>query len=190
MGSESFRYEEFAEHPRYGRGPRITGLKAKPSKLKRLLSWITQDVEIAGTGVRANPELQRLGYGLPFEFYFDRVMTCDGCGKQFLFFAQEQKYWYETRQFILYSRPRCCAPCRRVVRQAKGLKERYDKLLAVQPKSVSQLLELAEICLQLMELGSFTAKKTDFVRQVLNTVRESQGDERAIMRLHDRLERL
>jgi hypothetical protein len=38
------------------------------------------------------------------------------CGQRFVFAAAEQRFWYETLQFWVQSRPKRCIPCRRARR--------------------------------------------------------------------------
>jgi len=191
MGREGFRYEEFAEHPRYGRGPRFTGLN--PTKESSpgcgFPWWLDTNVRIPNTAVKAQILKQRVTYtpGLVY-FYFDTVVTCAVCGKQFIFFAEEQKFWYETLKFILSSWPKKCEPCRREERKGPRLKAHYDELLALPSRTVEQNIEIALTCMKLIELGSFTPRKCEFVRSLLHLIREREGDEVAVLALYRRVE--
>jgi hypothetical protein len=40
---------------------------------------------------------------MPKYFYVDDERECIQCGKQFTFHAAEQKYWYETLKFNIWT---------------------------------------------------------------------------------------
>jgi tetratricopeptide (TPR) repeat protein len=52
----------------------------------------------------------------------DEEKQCLDCGVDFLFSAEEQKYWYERLQFNFYSKPIHCHACRHKRRNARVLK--------------------------------------------------------------------
>jgi hypothetical protein len=58
---------------------------------------------------------------VPKYFYVDENRDCVQCGRPFVFTAQEQKYWYESRQFHFHSVPVRCTGCRRQRRTVRAL---------------------------------------------------------------------
>jgi hypothetical protein len=78
------------------------------------------------TAVRANVENQNYSIW-PRHWYIDAMFTCADCKKDFLFSADEQRFWYEGRRFYVDSRPVRCANCRK--------KERIRRREAQLPKA-------------------------------------------------------
>lgn len=77
------------------------------------------------TAVRA--EVAKQDYtSCPRHWYIDATFRCIDCGKDFLFSAEEQRFWYEERKFYVDSIPTRCPICRK--------KERARKSAAQKPK--------------------------------------------------------
>jgi len=66
----------------------------------------------------------------PRQWYVDAVFVCRDCGKEFVFSANEQRFWYEDRQFFIESLPKQCIDCRKAERNRLELRKRYDSLIA------------------------------------------------------------
>ena len=78
------------------------------------------------TAVRA--DVSKQDYTVcPRQWYIDSTFKCMDCCKDFLFSAEEQRYWYEQRRFYVDSKPTRCPACRK--------KERARKLAAQKPKT-------------------------------------------------------
>lgn len=74
--------------------------------------------------VRADVHRQNLElfHSVPKYFYVNESKTCVQCGRDFVFDAHEQKYWYETLKFYITARAVRCRDCRRRRRTEKGLR--------------------------------------------------------------------
>jgi hypothetical protein len=82
----------------------------------------------------------------PKYFYLDEERSCIQCGRQFLFRAAEQKFWYETRRFNFCSVPIRCPACRRQRRSEQALREQIARAKAgvrADPESPVAQLALA-----------------------------------------------
>jgi hypothetical protein len=90
---------------------------------KRLAATIAKAADqrthrLAGQ-VRVNPaNLKPSGsYGVPDfvarEFYEDRAFQCKDCGKDEVWTATQQKWWYEVAQGDVWTRAVRCRACRR-----------------------------------------------------------------------------
>lgn len=66
---------------------------------------------MAPDGSYGVPEFVRLGY------YTDQPFTCAGCGKQEVWRATQQKWWYEVAKGFAYSTANRCNACRRLERE-------------------------------------------------------------------------
>ena len=61
--------------------------------------------------------------------WYDHLKTCRTCGEEFVFRKEEQKYWYEELQFIVWSHPVNCHACRRDIRNQKEQQKQLSSLL-------------------------------------------------------------
>jgi hypothetical protein len=60
------------------------------------------------------PEFVRHG------FYTDRPFGCQDCGRQEVWTARQQKWWYEVAKGDVYTTAKRCRPCRRKARDRQG----------------------------------------------------------------------
>ena len=121
------KYSNYVEHPRYGRGPRITGLHVEPSYDPAagplvFLHWLAG--QIPNTAIPSDVSKQRPAT-VQVTHYLDAERICRRCNQPFIFFAEEQKFWYEELKFPLEADARECFKCRREIRDLQKLKERY-----------------------------------------------------------------
>jgi hypothetical protein len=193
MKRKADKYRDYVEHPRYGRGPIFTGLNPRPNMpdiyfgvsaaLEQLVEnfdittlpvgfqrdFFEQSRRIANTAIVANQEKQ-----IPATFqvthYFDLERACCDCKRFFIFFAQEQKFWYEELGFGLDSQCVRCVDCRKAEQEMARLRKQYEHLLKKETRTEKESLQMAECCATLIIDGVFTPKKWDMVRMLLNTV--------------------
>src|SRR5262245_27085714 len=87
-------YRLYVEHPRFGRGPRLTGLN--PALPEYNIHWHSRlGVRIPNTAVAAVTSKQAYAagdgsWGSPIPYYFDARRVCRDCKRPFIFFAEEQ----------------------------------------------------------------------------------------------------
>jgi len=183
-------YASFVEHPRYGRRPHVTGLNPKTDfRAGVVLHWHSpKECRVPNTAIFADLSRQ-VAATVPVTHYFDVVRTCRDCGRSFLFFAQEQKHWYEELGFGLDSDCVRCVPCRKRQQGIARLRERYEELFHVQNRSSDENLEMADCCLSLIEESVFHRRQTERVRILLKQVVQDP-DEHVDSRCRDLLARL
>lgn len=199
MPGKSDKYAKFVDHPRYGRRPNFTGLDPRPTDPNVHLHWNTTSVQelaamfksvtgkewpygdlssysnrskrIPNTAIAADLARQTLAT-VPVTHYFDLERMCRDCNRPFIFFAEEQKYWYEELGFPLESDCVRCFECRKRQRGVARQREVYESLFHVPNKTPEQLLQMASACLTLVESAVFAAKQTQRVRMLLNQMPE------------------
>jgi hypothetical protein len=164
------KYAKYVEHPRFGRSPRITGLNPQSDLTtgKPFLHWNATN-RIPNTAVEADLSRQSRAT-VPVTHYYDVDRKCRDCGEPFIFFAQEQKHWYEELGLPLEADCVCCVPCRKRQQGIARKRERYEELFHILERTVEENLEMAECCLSLIEEGVFHAGQTQRVRQLLKRV--------------------
>ncbi|MGB6044042.1 MAG: zinc-ribbon domain-containing protein [Pirellulales bacterium] len=196
MKHKTDKYAEFADHPRYGRRPNVTGLDPDPTHSDVQLHWNTtthheivaqfeavlgsewpygdfsaysRGTRIPNTAIIADTTRQSRAT-VPVTHYFDLERKCCDCSRPFIFFAQEQKHWYEELGFGLESDCVRCAECRKTQQGIARRRELYETLFHVETRTEEQTLQMADACLSLIESDTFTARQTERVRMLLNSI--------------------
>ena len=172
MNHTADQYFEFVEHPRYGRRPNITGLN--PDTVyggNTFMHWHSpKSCRIANTAIPADLNRQTPAT-VPVTHYYDVTRQCRDCGRSFIFFAAEQKHWYEDLGFGLDSDCVRCVPCRKRQQGLVRKRERYEELFHVAERTIDQNLEMAECCLALIEEAIFSRRQVEKIRMLLNQIR-------------------
>ncbi|QDT18118.1 zinc-ribbon domain containing protein [Alienimonas californiensis] len=186
------RYADYVVHPRYGRGPRFT-----PDSWKGVLGFggarrlVDRPKAVPGTYVKAD-----LGRQTPSVMqeagYFDQDCRCKDCGRGFLWFAEEQRHWFEDLQFDLGTECLHCVECRQAIQREKELAERYARKAADLDRAGSpdDLLAGAAAGVRLIERGKFGPKANQRVRAALNRLSAEPDFAAAADRLRARLDAL
>lgn len=170
MSKRQRGYSDFVEHPRFGRGPRYTTTCLRHVPLGYRLTTYNAEQAIEGTAVEADLERQSPS-PVPVLYYFDLRKTCIDCHRLFIFFAEEQKYWYETLGFYLDANCVRCVECRQRAQGHERQRRRYVQLLKQDQRSPAEDMEMAECLLELIDRGDFHKRRhTERVRMVLNRI--------------------
>ncbi len=204
------RYAGYVEHPRYGRAPRLTGLDPDPDSpevrlhwntrhctdaqlktMKRLLGWSPAFPDdgtrmVPGTAVAADVARQTPAT-VPVTHYYDIDKVCRDCRRRFIFFAEEQKHWYEELEFPLDADAVRCAPCRKRMQHIGRARKRYEQLSHVASRNLEETLEMADCCLMLIEEAVFHQRQAERVRMLLGRVPEAAKRDRRVTDLTARL---
>lgn len=195
--SETDKYAEFVDHPRYGRRPHYTGCNPDPlDHSVELLSNTTTFEEIVAryesligkrwphgdfsgysnrarrvpnTAIEADGSCQTSAT-IPVTHYFDLERECRDCSRPFLFFAQEQKHWYEELGFGLDSDCVRCVECRKDQQTIARLRREYETLFHIPNRTEDETLTMAEACVELVEREVFGVGKLETVRMLLNSI--------------------
>ena len=168
----SSKFREFVTHPRYGQLPRITGLNPENDfeTGRVFLHWHSPEgVRIPNTAIPADVSRQ-VPATVSVTHYFDATRRCVDCGRPFIFFAAEQKYWYEELGFPLESDCVRCVVCRKKQQGLDLNRVRYEELVHVQERTHEENLELAECALSLVEAGVFGKRQIARIRSVLKKI--------------------
>jgi hypothetical protein len=183
-------FENYVEHPRYGKRPRITGLNPETDYLNVFLHWHSrEDTRIPNTAIKADLTKQPPAT-VAVTHYFNAKRTCRDCDKPFIFFAEEQKHWYEELGFGLDSDCVRCPVCRKRQQGLARAKERYEELFHTQNRNDDQNLEMAECCLTLIENKVFHLRQTEHVRLLLKQASEKSRLKERYTELTARLHQL
>jgi hypothetical protein len=181
-------YDDFVEHPRYGKSPRVTGLNPETNLMtgRPFLHWNAAEGRIPNTAVEADLSRQSPAT-VPVTHYYDVERTCRDCGRPFIFFALEQKHWYEELGFQLEADCVRCIACRKRQQGIAAQSARYEELFHVADRTAEEDLEMAECCLSLIEQGVFRPRQTQHVSQLLKRATSQRGEDERSRGLRTRL---
>jgi hypothetical protein len=194
----SNEYQDYAPHPRYGKEPRFTGFDPDVTSSSVHLHWNTRcfsakqirlierivggSVEgllddgtrrVSGTAVAADLTRQTPST-VAVTHYYDLDKVCRDCGRRFIFFAEEQKHWYEDLGFPLEAEAVRCPQCRKRIQQIARWKRRYEQLYRASGRTPEDVFEMAECGLLLMEEGVFSPRCAERILGVVNGILEDQ----------------
>ncbi|TNE27236.1 MAG: hypothetical protein EP349_09415 [Alphaproteobacteria bacterium] len=170
-------FASYVEHPRYGRYPHYTGENPQNDYVDIHLHWrLKPEFCIANTAVAA--DLSRQSEALfPVTYYYDEKRICRDCDKPFIFFAQEQKHWYEDLGFFIDADCVRCIHCRKKEQWLARQKQRYDEFFHNTDRTADETLKMVDCCLTLIEEGIFTMKQEKQVRTLINSVKEQYAQQ-------------
>jgi len=140
-------------HPRYGASPRTSGLKVSESELRQGFWRLSRDTIFPETVLLANAEKQNYAI-YPRKYYVDVLRECRACHRPFIFFAREQRYWFETLRFFVDADCVLCVACRRESRVVQRRLRRYSDLFAKKSPSPKELMFLVDDAAYLLERGA------------------------------------
>jgi hypothetical protein len=141
---------------------------------------------VRGTAVVADLSRQAPAT-VPVTHYYDLAKVCRDCGRRFIFFAAEQKHWYEKLGFPLEADAVRCPPCRKRLQQVASMRRRYEQLFLLPSRTAEQSLEMADCCLSLIEEAVFHRRQTECVRMLLKRVPTEARSDRRFLDLMARL---
>ena len=182
--------KEYVEHPRYGTAPRLTGLDADMDSMEvhlhdRLCAFTKPLLEafrrggwgvpqprddgprlIPGTAIAADLTRQSAAT-VPVTHYYDEERRCLDCRRWFLFFAEEQRFWYEELRFPIEADCVRCHPCRRIGQEMQRTRQEYDHLMTLAEPTPDEMARMAFARILLVEAGRFHARQLEHVRAFL-----------------------
>lgn len=181
------RRSYYVKHPRYGNQPRVTGLNVDKQAIEVHVRAYTEEelaslfkagglhgvdpahvgFLIPGTAIVADPSRQH-GSSMLNSHYYDIERKCRDCSRPFLFFAEEQRHWYEELGFPVDADCIRCHPCRRACQDLDWIVQRYEKLLQLKEPSPDMQAELADHRISLVHAGRFHVRQLEQVRAFLS----------------------
>ena len=151
----------FVDHPRFGDKPIVSGANFSREEIIQSFWQYSRAGEtiFSETAILADTTKQNY-HCFPRKIYVDLGKKCRECGKWFIFYALEQKYWFEHLGFFVDADCVYCAECRRNDHQLKGRIERYNALVKKRDKSTEEWRELSVIADVLWEVGYIRKPET------------------------------
>lgn len=143
---------DLVPHPRYGDAPTTSGLTI-PEATIRSGHWRYRDDTLFPQSVLIADTTRQREALYPRLYYVDVLRHCRACTRRFLFFAREQRYWYETLGFDISADCVHCPDCRRSQRATQRRLRRYSDMRRIAEPDAVQLRALVDDALHLFEHG-------------------------------------
>lgn len=120
-----FEYpRDLVPHPRFGARSVPSGFDV-PRALIRAVYCYDRPPVFPESAIPA--DISRQNYTVqPRPCYVDIMMRCHRCDRHFIFFAQEQRYWYEELAFWVDARCIHCPECRRWRHRLRRAHQRFS----------------------------------------------------------------
>ena len=114
---------------------------------------VSSDCIFVSSAISADVYKQKYGV-FPRRFYIDTLKQCRDCGKSFIFFALEQRHWYEALGFWIDSDCVRCSICRVKDQRIRKAQQRYsDRVIKIPSLSEREFSTLLRDGLLLAESG-------------------------------------
>lgn len=145
--------------------------------------WVTSPVwavcpECIAQGRAIVSDCSRQVWGLGA--YWDQQRHCQYCGRDYVFSAKEQKFWYEEQRFISHSAPIACTACRKELRSRVRANEELSALgRATKGCSWKSLEHRAELAYR---AGS-GRRALEYLRRAKNACLEPDLKDRLVQRI-------
>lgn len=147
------RPENLVRHPRYGAEPRPSGLKVAEAEIRRGHWRLGSDTLFPDTVLVADTAKQNYAI-YPRAYYVDVLRHCRNCRRPFIFFAAEQRYWFETLRLFVDADCVHCPDCRRESRSVHRRLRRYSDVMAKGDVATrKELMFLVDDAIYLVERG-------------------------------------
>lgn len=146
------KLKNYVPHPKYGVEPIKSSYSVDEAEVKNSFWRYQSQSLISGTAIPADTGRQNYTV-FPRPYYVDIERQCLACDRWFLFFAQEQKYWYETLGFFIDADCTHCIECRKQDQEIKNMHQKYQELLILENRKDKETQELKKIAQELFDLG-------------------------------------
>lgn len=145
-------YKEYVKHPRYGDKPKYSNNNYSLDEI--LQSHWHYDRETIFPESAIPADIGKQNYSVfPCTIYVDIEKKCRQCGRWFIFYALEQKYWYEELYFIIDADCVKCIDCRKKEQTIKLMIRDYEALVKNNNRTDTETKKLRNIALELLQLG-------------------------------------
>ena len=129
---------------------RASAMTVDEIRAKVRQSW--RATVVPGTAVIANTALQNYAM-YPRSVYADLLRECRTCSRPFVFYANEQRFWYETLRLPVDVDCVNCPPCRKRGHRLKGCQFRYAAALHAPRLDAKAMKTFVDDTLYLFEQG-------------------------------------
>ncbi|WP_040554686.1 zinc-ribbon domain-containing protein [Rheinheimera sp. A13L] len=142
----------YVNHPRYGNLPIPSEFSFTADEIEKG-HWRYSTLRyLSNTAIPADTSKQYFAI-YPRSIYVDIEEQCELCGRLFLFYALEQKYWFEKLQFWIDAHCTRCITCRQKNQNVRKMQKCYQELMKKVIKTERETTQLKAVTLELYQLG-------------------------------------
>ncbi|MEM9783848.1 MAG: zinc-ribbon domain containing protein [Pseudomonadota bacterium] len=149
----------YVDHPRYGNRPILSDERWTETEVRRAFWQYGRARIFPETAIRADLTRQNYGFS-PRRCYVDIAERCRSCGREFLWFALEQKHWFEELGFFIDAQCHHCQDCRHISHKLRERRQAYDALIAKADKTTAEWERLERLGKALWDAGAITKPET------------------------------
>lgn len=149
----------YVPHPRYGDRPILSDERWTEAAVRRAFWGYGSARIFPETAVTADISRQNYGYS-PRRVYVDIAERCRTCGREFLWFALEQRHWFEELGFFVDAQCHHCQDCRHMAHRLRDRRKVYDALVAKPEKTTAEWERLETLGQALWDAGEITKPET------------------------------
>jgi hypothetical protein len=160
----------FVTHPRYGALPHTSGIAVSEEEIREGFWSLRRETMFPESVLVARTEEQNYAV-FPRRYYVDVLRSCRSCCRKFIFFAKEQRYWFETLKFFVDADCVLCPDCRRTSRLVQRRVRRYSDLMKRKARTMDELQTLVDDATYLFEHG--TLRNVSILGALKNEARKS-----------------
>lgn len=132
--------DKVVPHPRFGDAFIPSGFHAT-EQMVRDSFWAYKDAKIfAASAIPADVSQQNFTT-FPRGYYVDILKLCRDCKRNFIFFAKEQRYWFEELGFYVDADCVRCCECRVNQHELKQRFQRYSETIVLADPSCKTLAD-------------------------------------------------
>lgn len=142
----------YVSHPLYGDTPNYTNDRFQLGDVLNSHWSYKEESVVLGTVIEANIDKQNYSI-YPRKLYVDLKKQCVQCNRWFLFYAEEQRYWFETLGFYIDADCTKCIDCRKKEQSIKVMRHEYEVLKKNDERTVEETRKLKNIAFELYQLG-------------------------------------
>lgn len=118
-------------------------MRISETDLRRGFWRLRSDTLFSETALLAATDKQNFAI-YPRKYYVDVLRSCRTCHRPFIFFAKEQRYWFETLHFFVDADCVHCPDCRRESRTVQRRLRRYSDIFAKSEPTRKELMFLVD----------------------------------------------
>lgn len=143
--------KKYVMHPRFGDKPIASNYTIPLEEIETGRGW-RRDHYFPETAIRADTSKQNFSI-FPLKIYVDVERVCRECNRAFLFYALEQKYWFEELGFYVDADCVTCSDCRKKDQFIQKMRNTYQQLVTKMDRTKEEARLLKQCALELFQLG-------------------------------------
>ena len=155
---------DLVPHPRFGSRSVPSGFDV-PRALIRAVYCYDRPPVFPESAIPADISRQHFSVQ-PRPCYVDMMLQCHRCNRPFIFFAREQRFWYEDLGFWVDAQCIQCPECRRWRRRLRQAQQRCDQAGRTGDWADEELVALVRDAVILYEAGILRSERK--LRQIKN----------------------